>query len=271
MNVGLVLKAGREIWPATAICGLVLLAVEGLISYVMPTFAQQISISLGQLEFVRHLVQAMLGTELAEQFGPAVAVAIPWTHPVVLALSWAHAVICATRVPAGEIDGGTADILLALPVSRWTIVLSETVALLAAGCAVLALLVAGNLLGTGLVADYPPVDPWRRAAVAANLYGLYLSVGAVAWLASALSSRRSHAITVVFLFLVVSFLLNYLTPFWQPAKTVSFLSLLTYHRPLPILRDGVWPWHDLAALFGFAAALWLLAGTIFARRDVCTV
>jgi len=271
MNTGLMFKATREVWPVTVVCGGVLLVVEGLLAYVMPTFVQQMSISVTQIAFVRHLVQAMLGTELAGQLGPEMALSIPWTHPVVLAVTWAHAVICATRVPAAEIDGGTADILLTLPVSRWQIMISETVVSMTAGLVILGMVVAGNLLGNALVAGGPRVDAWRSTAVAANLYCLYLSVGGLAWLACSLSGRRAHAVTAAFLLLVASFLLNYLAPFWAAAKTVSGLSLLVYHRPLPVLRDGLYPWRDMAILLAFAGSLWLAAGTIFARRDICTV
>jgi len=31
-----------------------------------------------------------------------------------LALTWAHALLCCTRVPAGDVDRGTADILFGL-------------------------------------------------------------------------------------------------------------------------------------------------------------
>ncbi|MFV2068542.1 MAG: ABC transporter permease subunit [Pirellulales bacterium] len=271
MNTGLLLKATREVWPVTVVCGGVLAVVEGLLAYVMPTFAEQMSINLTQIEFIRHLVQAMLGAELAGRLGPEMALSIPWTHPVVLAVAWAHAVICSTRVPAAEIDGGTADILLTLPVSRWQIMISETIVSMTAGLVILGMLVLGNLMGNSLIADGPDVDTWRRTAVAANLYCLYLSVGGIAWLACSLSSRRAHAITAVFLILVASFLLNYLAPFWEAAKTVSGLSLLVYHRPLPVLRDGVCPWHDMAILLALASSLWLAAGTIFARRNICTV
>jgi hypothetical protein len=88
---------------------------------------------------------------------------------------------------------------------------------------------------------------------------------------SALSDRRGRAITLVFAVVLASFLLNYLAQFWSVAEKVSFLSILTYYRPLVILRDGSCPVKDMAILLTIASLLWSAAGVVFARRDLCTV
>ena len=75
----------------------------------------------------------------------------------------------------------------------------------------------------------------------------------------------------VFVLVLASFLLNYLAQFWEPARRIRHLSLLTYHRPLLALRDGVWPILDLAVLGSLAAASWIAGGIVFARRDLSTV
>ena len=75
----------------------------------------------------------------------------------------------------------------------------------------------------------------------------------------------------MFAILLASFLLNFLGPFWSVAKRLSFLGLLDYYRPLIILRDGTVPWNNLAVLLSVACVLWIAAGVIFSRRDICTV
>ena len=104
-----------------------------------------------------------------------------------------------------------------------------------------------------------------------NLFCLYGAVGGLAWLVSSLSDRRGRATTIVFLILLVLFLLNYLAQFWQPLEKIVFLSPLHYHRPVNVLGNGIWPWKDLGILLGAGFALWLAAGALFARRDLCTV
>src|SRR5207302_7125342 len=125
-----------------------------------------------QLEFARNIMQAMLGTEIVDRIGPHMFQSVAWVHPVPLALTWAHALLCCTRVPAGEVDRGTADVLLGLPVSRWEIFFSESFVWLVCGVVVLAAALAGNLLGSQALPpdQHPHVS--RLLIVLLNLYCL---------------------------------------------------------------------------------------------------
>lgn len=271
MNRGLIIRAFREMWPTTLLLGIVLMGVEAALAFVLPKFSAQISQDWMRMDFVRAIMQAMLGTEITDRIGPQLFHAMAWVHPVPLALTWAHALVCCTRVPAGEVDRGTADVLLGLPVSRWEVFLSETLVWLVCGAAMLAAALAGNLLG-GLALP-PEQRPHlsRILLVLLNFFCLYGAVGGLAWLVSSLSNRRGRAMTIVFLVLLALFLLNYLAQFWQPLEKFVFLSPLHYHRPVNVLGSGAWPWRDISVLTGAGAALWLAAGIVFARRDLCTV
>src|SRR6266853_3792180 len=202
MNRGLIFRAFRESWPTTLVLGLVLFGVEAALAFVLPKFTGQMSQEWLQMDFARGIMQAMLGAELADRIGPQMFEAMAWVHPVVLALTWAHAIISCTRVPAGEVDRGTADVLLGLPVSRWEVFISETRVWRVCGVGILAAALAGNLLGgLGLPAEQrPPLA--RVLIVLINLYCLYASVGGLACLVASFSNRRGRAITVVFLVLL---------------------------------------------------------------------
>ncbi len=271
MNRGLLVKAFRELWPIVLLFGVGLALVEALLAYVIPTFQEQIAGQIFQLEVVRRIVGAMIGTEMNGAPGPEMFVSICWVHPVVFALTWAYVIVCCTRVPAGEIDRGTVDVLLGLPVSRLQVLVCETAACVMGLAVVIACGYVGNLLSSLNVA--PPLrgDPWRMALAAAHLGVLAGAVGGVAWLISALSDRRGKAMTLAFVLVLASFLLNYLAQFWEPARRVSWLSLLTYFRPLFILRDGTAPIGDAAVLLAIGAAAWGAAAAIFVRRDLSTL
>lgn len=271
MNRGLVWRAVRELWPATLLLGLLLLGVEALLAFVLPRFGSQMSAQFLQLDFARGILQAMLGTEVGDRMGPQMFAAIAWVHPVMLSLTWAHALICCTRVPAGEVDRGTADVLLGLPVSRWEVFFSETLVWLGCGGFILLAAWIGNLLGARALPPENRQDGWRLLIVLTNLFCLYVAVGGLAWLTSSLSDRRGRAMTVAFLILLVLFLLNYLAEFWSPAERLAFLSPLHYHRPVNVLGNGLWPWKDIGVLLSAGIAMWLTSGFIFARRDLCTV
>jgi len=271
MNSGLLMRALRESWPATLIIGLVLMGVESLLAFVLPKFGAQLAQQWLQIDFARSIMQAMLGTEMAGRIGPQIFQAVAWVHPAVLALVWAHATIFCTRVPAGEVDRGTVDVWLSLPVSRWEVFLSETTVWLSSGAVVLLAGWAGNLLGSLALPEAQRPEAGRLFIVLCNLFCLYIAVGGFAWLVSSLSERRGRAMTSVFLVLLALFLLYYLAPFWPPLERVVFLSPLHYHRPVNLLAGGAWPWRDMAILLGAGGAMWLAAGLVFAKRDLCTV
>lgn len=268
MNRGLCMRAARELWPTTVVLGLVLAGAEAILAYTLPKFGAQFGQQWLQIEFMRGIMQAMLGTEIVDRIGPQMFQSIAWVHPVPLALTWAHALLCCTRVPAGEVDRGTADILFGLPVSRWEVFFSETAVWLGAGMLVLAATLAGNLLGSlALPAELRPDLP-RLLIVVTNLYCLYLAVGGMAWLISSLSVRRGKAITILFVVQLALFLLNYLAQFWKPLSKIAFLSPLHFYKPTRVLTAGTWPVQDLAVLLAVGCVCWIAGGLVLARRDL---
>ena len=201
---------------------------------------------------------------------PEMLPAIAWVHPVTLALIWGMALAFCTRVPAGEVDRGTIDVLLGLPVSRRQVWVTESLVWLTSGAVLVLLAAAGNRLGNA-IANGPDTDPAWMLVLAANLMCLYVAVGGLTWFLSSLCDRRGRAIGIALAFVLATFLLNYLAPVWDWADQHSSWSLLHYYVPLRILRDGTWPLHDMAVLAAFGAVFWTAGGIIFNRRDLATV
>ena len=271
MNRGLLRKAWQETWTVTALCGLGLILFEAVEGYTLVTLQSEVSVILSQFPVLEKLLRMLVGADRTlGQLGPDAFPAIAWAHPLALVLIWTHAVTCCTRVPAGEVDRGSIDVLLGLPVSRWQLQVNESFAWVASGAGLLLMFVAGNRLGNAL-AHGPRIELWRLASLAGNLFCLYVAVGGLAWLVSALSDRRGRAASVVAAFVLFSFLLSYLAPFWNVAEQFSFLSVLHYYVPLKVLREGLCPVRDMLVLGGLGAALWAAGGIVFARRDLSTL
>ncbi len=271
MNRGLLIKSLREAWIATVLFALALMVVEGVLAYVLPTFYDDFTDHLFQVKIIQTAMRALLGTELGDTFGQTTIIAMAWAHTVVLTIVWAHAIIFCTRVPAGEIDRGTIDLLFGLPVSRWHIYRCESAVFLVTGLIVISMGLLGNVLGSLSQEPDSRPDLSRSVVIVVNLLCLYLAVGGLAFLISSLANHRGRAVAVVFAILLASFLLNFLAQLWQPAEKLSFLSVLNYYQPLVVLRQAGWPTMDLAVLTGLAATLWIIGGLCFARRDICTV
>lgn len=270
MNRGIMYKAYCEVRFITLLIGAALLAIETIFAFVLPILEKQFENIFAQLPFVQTIMKALLGTDLGPGFGKEGIQALAWVHPAVLALIWAHGIIVCTRVPAGEVDRGTADVLFGLPVSRWSVYRSECVVWLMSMIVILLMAATGHRVGVPFAESATPVPLARLSLVLLNLFCLGAAVGSIAWLISALSDRRGKAIGVVFAIVLASFLLNFLGQFWAPAEKVMFLGVLNYYRPMEIIRSGVFPGKDTLVLISVAAAVWTLGGIVFARRDITT-
>lgn len=268
---GLLLKTWHEVWLMTLLFGCALLGVNALLTFVIPQFQDAITEVLNKLPFVRPVFAAFLGTEVGDSITARTLQAFLWVHPTVLTLLWAHAIVFCTRLPAGEIDRGTIDVLLGLPVTRRAVYCGEVIAWLATGLLILLM----GFLGHCLTLSSMPVETRpqlsRELMVLANLYGVYVAVGGIALLASSLSDRRGRAMAVTFAVVVASFLLNFVAQFWESADQFAFLGLMEYYRPAQILQSGAFPVSDLIVLLSVGTTAALLGSEVVARRSICTV
>jgi putative exporter of polyketide antibiotics len=270
-NAGLARKAFRELLPVTIGFGTAIFFIEFILAYALPTFQKQFSQQMMQLPFLQTMIKAMVGADTSASIGPALFTSIAWVHPVVLAMCWAHAIIAFTRVPAGEVDAGTIDVLMGWPVSRTQVFLTETIMLVLGGAAMMVLVLAGNTMGSRFVAPEFRPEFSRVVITLANLFGVYLVVGSFAWLVGTLLARRGRAMTIAFVACLVSFLLNYLAQLWKPAEHLVFLSVMNYHRPIAVLERGIVPTRDLLVLVAAALVFWTSTWMVFRRRDLMSV
>ncbi len=270
MNRGVLLKTIREAWLVTAILAVAIGAAEGLIAYALPTLFSEYSEQILQLKFFQRIIAGLLGTDLGGSLTEDMVRLFAWVHPVVLALLWAQVIWSGTRLPAAEIDRGTIDMLLCLPVSRWSLYASDSFVTLASGGSMVGCALVGNSIANafGKPAAQGVFDP--TAAIAANFLCVYVAVAGLVYLISAMSDRRGRAIAAAVGFLLGSFLLSFLAQFWEPAKLADVLSLMHYYRPMQIASGGGWPTADMLMLAGAGLALWLAGAVVFVRRDLRT-
>jgi ABC-2 type transport system permease protein len=268
---GLFTKSLYEAWGLTLLVGLALLALEALHTYVFPQIAEGMGEVLKDIPFVRSMVTALLGTELGDQISARAMQATLWVHPVLLALVWAHEIVWCTRMPAGEIDRGTIDVLFSLPVSRLSVYGCESIVWLFSGMVILTMgLVGFHLASPAMPAEMRP-ELSRVLWITINLYCVYLAVGGIAFLVSTLCDRRGRAIGIVFGLVLASFLLNFLAQFWPPAQQIAFLGVLQYYQPAQITQGTEPPWRDIGVLVAVGAVAWSLGAVVISRRSICTV
>lgn len=270
MNFGLIRKAIHETWLVTLLLGLLIFLSHAVMAYALPKFSEHFTDQIMTLPFLREFIQALLGAEVGDDFGAELFVVLPWVHPIGLTVVWAHSIVLCTRVPAGEVDRGTIDVLLGLPISRWTILQSETLVWFGSVVALLMFALLGNITGSLFIDPVARPDAMKRLLVLPYFFSMISAVAAGAMLLSALSERRGRAIGIALGIVIASVLLEYIAQFWDFADHFSFLSVLTWYRPMEVFRDGTIPAIDLVVLWSVAITCWVAAGVIFSRRDLKT-
>ena len=271
MITGILRKTLAETWILHLLFGLALFVVALLLTMLLPQLEAGINQFLATLPIIRTFVRALLGNDFGENITAETLRAIVWIHPTVLTLLWAQEIIFCTRLPAGEIDRGTIDVLLSWPVSRRKLFATESLVWLASGIWLCAMLLAGHWLA-GILAPTRQTQPPRLALLlVSNLFCVYLAVGGIACLVSAISNVRGRAMGVVFALVLASFLLNFLVQFWPSLAPLKPLGVLNYYRPSEILATGQPAWADMAQLLAIGGLAWLAALEVFARRNICTV
>ena len=270
--LGLLQKIWMEVrWPLL-ILSVGLCVVMGSLTALLPKLLGNIDQMFGKLPLIKPLLTALLGVDPGEQISAQLSQAFLWIHPTVLTLLWAQEVMYCSRLPAGEVDRGTADFLLSLPISKWKLFLAETIGWIVSGVIMLSFSYSGHLLASMTV----QLDMWLSATntlmVIANLGAVYLAVGSFSFLISAVCDRRGRAIGIVFTVLVASFLLNVLAQFQDWAKHLSgWFSVMEYYRPAIIIQTGEFPWRDVGILVALSVIMWISSGVVFQRRSICTV
>lgn len=270
MNQGLMRKSAREVWLGTLLFAVALGVTEALLSFVIPTLLSTYGEQILQMEFVQRIIAALLGLPPTTTVSAVMAVAFPWVHPVVLAILWITAIWLGTRIPVGEIDRGTVDILLSLPISRAAVLVNDAVVSLVAGVLVVACAAIGHVAGNRLAASDTTISLFVTMGIAVNLLAMYVAVLGLTYLTSACSERRGRAVGLTLALVLASFFLSFLAQFWSPAKQVEALGIMNYFRPMHAVQKGGWAILDIIILVGFGMVSWTVALGVFVRRDIRT-
>ena len=268
---GLLTKFYFESFGTVFLFGLGLMAIMAVLTVVLPFVLGDIDQFLDSIPFIRPIIAALLGTDPNAEFTAQATQAFLWVHPTVLAMTWAVAVVLCTRIPAGEIDRGSVDWLLSLPVSRTKIWMSELVGWVVSGAVVILMGFTGHLMASPWMPEEMRPDRILAVFVLMNLLAVFVAVGGLSCLISSFCDRRFRAMGIVFLILVLSFLLNFLAQFWEPAQKFSFLSVLEYYRPAEVFESHHFPFANVGMLLFLAAITWGAGLMVFSRRNICTV
>jgi ABC-2 type transport system permease protein len=185
-------------------------------------------------------------------------------------LSWTVVIATTSRVTAGEIERGTADLLLTLPVRRSEVYISATLFWLLASLLLSMCPLVGLWIGISIFETKEVVFIVRFVKPAFNFFFLLLAIGGISSMISSCIDRRGLAVSTTVGVLLVSVVLNFIEPFITSIEKIRFLGLLNYFRPVDVVRLGEWPVMEMVVLLVLAVVSWSIGLIVFGRKDIPT-
>lgn len=267
MNLAIFLKTARDSAMTVLLAGLGTIGFVILGVWAMQSYGKDLLDFLSRFEFLRKMFEISLGIRVEGEVSSAVLYSIFYSHLVVLVLGWGSVIAAVSRVTAGEVEQGTADLLYALPVRRSSVFLSTTVVWVLAAVWLAFCPLLGILAG---ITIFPPPDRVHLSAyvpVSCNFLALYLAIGGLTSLAGVLWDRRGVVVGVVLTVAMVSAALNFIEPFLPSLNYIRYVGLLHWFRPADSVRLETWPVVPIVVLSLTGLLCWLPALAIHSRRD----
>ncbi len=268
MNRTIIAKTVRESWFMLAVLVVAVMLFEILFVLAVSSFSKELIEMWSKFHFLRGLVQALAGADLTADVNATSFMSIGFAHPFLYAVTWAFLLTTCTRVIVGEIDRGTSDLLLTLPISRASHYISVSAVWIAMGIPICVAVWVGILIGPMFLPRPEPIDMRVLWLPVANLFALYVAIGCMTMMLSSFMTRRGPAVGLTLGLLLAGFVHNFICTLTPEMKSWGFLSLLSFYRPLESIRAHALPWGDVGVLMAFAAVSWGVGLVKFQSRDL---
>lgn len=193
-------------------------------------------------------MQLILGEQFLAKLSTEGAIAFGYNYPLVLAMIIIVAILLPARHMAGEIEGGTLELLFTLPIQRSEITLS----LWLGSMFLLMMVTIGCWAGTGLgLLMYPEargIDVVTIIAAGISLWLLAATVSSYTLLIASFASEsgkttlRAIGITMVFYFI------NFAVAMWPTVDFLRPFTVFQYHQPQRLMTNAGELWIGAAVL-----------------------
>ena len=269
-NYAIFRKTLRDSAWSIVLSAMGLIAFAILFVWAMINMGEELLDFVSKFPFIQRIFEMSFGINVSGEVSMEIMFAVCFTHSVVLALTWFVIIAATTRMTAGEIERGTADMLLALPVTRFEVYFSATLAWVIAAMILSASVLVGVFIAINIFQPGEGVRITKYVPPALNYFCLALAVGGISSMIACFMNRRGPAIGVILGVVLLSVVLNFLEPFIEWIKSIRFLSLLHYFRPVDIVRSGDWPLQQMCTLVILGVVTWAIGWVAFSRKDIPT-
>jgi ABC-2 type transport system permease protein len=196
---------------------------------------------------------------------------LAYSEPMVLVIMSVWGIARGSAAISGEIDRGTMEMLLAQPVRRTEIVLSQAV-VTAAGAGVIALAAwGGTAAGLAVIGLDGPVRIGRFGLAALNLFALGFFVAGLTTLVSAPDRYRRRTIGLAATVVILAQIIEVVALGAEGWERLRYATFFTAFKPATLVTSAE-PWSLALQQVGVLAALglasYVAAVTVFRRRDL---
>ena len=216
--------------------------------------------------------QKLSGVPFSEVATHAGRVALAFVDPVVVLGATVWGITRGSDAVSGPLERGTLEMILAQPVERRAVWITQAVATTCAA-ALLCTVLAASVCGAVAFGPWAgKVEPWRFVIPAANVFGLMVCMAGLTALVSAGDSFRWRTIGILCGFYVFSLLAKLVGRMSASFGWVSWLSIFEAYEPQRLVGATAESLPRLAVydatLLGIGLAAYVVGGFLFCRRDL---
>ena len=216
--------------------------------------------------------QKLSGVPFSEVATYAGRVALAFVDPVVVLAATVWGITRGSDAVSGPLERGTMEMLLAAPVRRSAIFLTQALATTAAAALLCGVLLASVWTVVALGPWAGKVEPVRFLPAVANVFGLMVCMAGISACVSAADSHRWRTIGIMCGLYVTAILTKLVGRLSGVLGWVGYLSVLNAYEPQRLVGGGPEAWRMLAwydgILLGIGIVAYLIGAVIFSRRDL---
>ena len=187
-----------------------------------------------------------------------------------IVLMVAQFAIFAASEPAGDVEAGFVDMVLARPLPRHRLITRSLTVMMTGTLALTLTMGAGTWIG--LLTLAPPHTRWPELRLVLNLIAhltlVAWSFGAAALAASGWARRRAAAWAPIALSAIAMYLIDFLGLWWSAMPRIGRASPFHFYQGSAILEGRANAALDLSVLAAATVALSAIAYWQFSRRDL---
>jgi len=216
--------------------------------------------------------QRLSGVPFTEVATHAGRVALAFVDPVVVLAATVWGITRGSDAVSGQLERGTMEMVLAAPVRRVAVFVTQALATTAAAAVLCAVLFLAVWTAIAFGPWAGKVDPLRFLPAAANVFGLMVCMAGISAGVSAADSYRWRTVGILCGFYVFSILAKLVGRLSKPLWWAGYLSFLNAYEPQRLVGDAAESWRLLAeydaVLIGVGVVAYAIGAVLFARRDL---